>query len=256
MSIAAPAQRVALHAVPGSGPHWDAAALAADHPCFGCPARGLALCNALDDDDLADFRRCGATRVLEPGEALCWEGDAAAHVFSVTHGVLRLARLLSDGRRQVTGFAFAGDFIGVTLEDAHPFTIEAVTAARLCRFPRARFDAFVEAHSRMERRLHSAAADELAAAREQIVLLGRKTAAERVASFLLQMARHTSQVSGEPLRVLLPMSRIDIADYLGLRIETVSRELGSLKAARLVRMESVHALLVLDRARLEARAAG
>lgn len=230
--------------------------LACEHPCFGCPVRGLAVCNALAQAELADFRRSGAGRLLDPGEPLCWQGEAATHVYTVRTGVLRLSKLLPDGRRQVAGFAFPGDFLGVTMEDEHPFTAEAVSAAELCQFPRPRFDAFVEAHPHMERRLYSAAASELVAARDQLVLLGRKTAAERLATFILQMAERVPQPPEGPLRAVLPMSRMDIADYLGLRIETISREIGALKSGRLVRMTGVHELLILDREGLERLAAG
>jgi CRP/FNR family transcriptional regulator len=195
-------------------------------------------------------------RVLSPNEALCWEGDSAGHVYSVSHGVLRLTRLLPDGRRHIAGFSYPGDFIGVTLEDEHSFTIEAVSAAKLCRFPRGRFDEFVETHPNMARRLYSDAASQLVAAQQQMVLLARKTAPERIATFLLQMVGRTKQVAGEPLRARLPMVRIDIADYLGIRIETVSRELGALKAARIIRMQSVHDLLILNSDQLAERASG
>ncbi len=226
-----------------------------DHPCFDCPVRDLAVCNALSQGELGQFRRNGSTRRLSQGEALCWQGEIAGYVYSLVKGVLRFSKVLVDGRRQVTGFAFPGDFIGVTLEDEHPFTAEAVSEVELCQFSRGRFDAFVEAHPHMERRLYSAAASELAAARDQVVLLGRKTAAERIASFLLQMARHTCQVPDGPLRVDLPMSRMDIADYLGLRIETVSRELSALKASGLIRMTGVHELQIRGVEELECRAA-
>lgn len=229
--------------------------LADDHLCFGCPVRDLAICNSLTQIELAVFRDSGSKRHLQPGEPLCWEGDEAAYVYTVTRGTLRLSKLLSDGRRQVTGFAFPGDFLGVTMEDEHPFTAEAVSEVELCQYRRSRFDAFVDSHPHIERRLYSAAASELAAARDQLVLLGRKTAAERLASFLLQMTRRSEQSPGKPLRAMLPMTRTDIADYLGLRIETVSRELGTLKTSGLVRMVGVHELWVLDREGLELRGA-
>lgn len=241
--------------------HLDNLALAepeldCDHPCFGCPVRELAVCNALSQVELSGFRRSGCSRRLAAGESLCWQGDEVRYVYSVTGGTLRLSKLLADGRRQVTGFAFPGDFLGVTMEDEHPFTVEAVSEVELCQFARGRFDDFVDTHPHMERRLYSVAASELAAARDQLVLLGRKTATERLASFILQMVRYTEQLPGKPLRAALPMSRIDIADYLGLRIETISRELGTLKASGLIRMTGVHELLILDREGLECRAAG
>jgi CRP/FNR family transcriptional regulator len=232
-------------------------ALEVDHPCYGCPVRDLAVCNALDAVELGEFRRSGSTRAFKVGDTLCWEGDPAEQVFNVTHGVLRLSKLLPDGRRQVTGFAFPGDFVGLAVEDQHPFTAEAVSPARVCRFSRARFDAFVDSHPELERRLYTAATHELAAARDQLVLLGRKTAVERLASFILAMAERTRQGSAdEAPRATLPMSRLDMADYLGMRIETVSRELGALKTSRLIRMTGVQDLVILDPRGLEALASG
>jgi CRP/FNR family transcriptional regulator len=240
-----------------SRPSEAEAELGFDHPCFGCPVRHLAVCNALGPDQLADFRRGGTTRSLAAGDTLCWEGDPAEQVFNVTHGMLRLSKLLPDGRRQVTGFAFAGDFIGLSVDEQHPFTVEAVGPARVCRFARSRFDAFVEAHPGLEHRLYAVARHELAAAREQLVLLGRKTAAERLASFIIAMCARTPQQAPEDgFRAALPMSRLDMADYLGLRIETISRELAALKSARMVRMLGVHELVILDAPRLRALAEG
>lgn len=230
--------------------------LARDHPCFGCPVRAQAVCSALSQAELAAFRRSGCSRRLDPGEPLCWQGDEVQYVYTVIGGTLRLSKLLADGRRQVTGFAFPGDFLGITLEDEHPFTAEAVSEVELCQFNRRRFGSFVRAHPHMERRLYSVAASQLAAARDQLVLLGRKNATERLASFILEMARHTVQLPGKPLRSALPMSRIDIADYLGLRVETISRELGALKSSGLIRMVRVHELWILDRKGVECRAAG
>jgi CRP/FNR family transcriptional regulator len=236
--------------------HAEGEALGCDHPCFGCPVRDHAICNALANTELAAFRRSGSRKMLTAGETLCWQGDAATHVFTLTRGVLRLSKLLSDGRRQVAGFAFPGDFLGVTMEDEHPFTAEAVGEAELCQLTHARFDAFVASHPELERRLFTAATRELSATRDQLMLLGRKTAAERLASFILQMARRTAQTAGAPMQARLPMSRMDIADYLGLRIETVSRELSALKSGRLIRMLGVHELHVLAPERLTELAAG
>ena len=148
---------------------------------------------------------------------------------------------------------FPGDFLGITMEDEHAFTVEAIGPAALCRFTRSQFDGFVEAHPHLERRLYALAAHELAAARQQLVLLGRKTATERVASFLLMLAdRYESTLDAlSAADVVLPMSRSDIADYLGLRIETVSREITGLKASRLIQLTTTHNIRLIDRERLE-----
>lgn len=230
--------------------------LESGHPCFGCAARHLSMCSFLDGEGLRALRECGRTVMLPAGKALFFEGDHAETVHNVISGVVRLSKLLPDGRRQITGFMFPGDFLGITLEDEHAFTAEAVTEAELCRFSRGRFDEFVARQPRLERRLYALATHELAAARQQLVLLGRKTAAERIASFLLMLDDRQRRLDGGGSILQLPMSRTDIADYLGLRIETVSRELSALKSSRMVQFLSTHEVRLLDRAVLRDRAEG
>jgi CRP/FNR family transcriptional regulator len=187
---------------------------------------------------------------LAPGEALFHEGDPATRVFTLTRGTLKLYRLLPDGRRHVTGFLHAGDFLGIGVGDEHAVSAEALEEAQLCWFPRNRFDDFVEQSSTMERSLYRIAADELAAAQEQMLLLARKTASERVASFLLELAERTAFRSGDAI-IRLPMSRSDIADYLGLTKETVSRVISSFRKRGLIRLRRTDEVELIDRARLE-----
>lgn len=237
-------------------PISPAAALDEAHPCFGCAIRLVAVCGVLNSDELAEFKRGGSDIERLAGETIFFEGDRATHVYNLTSGALRISKLLSDGRRQIAGFLFPGDFLGITMEDEHAFTAEAVVDSTLCQFPRARFDAFVDTHPQLERHLYAIAAHELAAARQQVVLLGRKTATEKVASFLLMLAKGPACRMPGGDEIFLPMSRSDIADYLGLRIETVSRELSALKAARLIQLTSTHSVRLVDRDRLHALAEG
>lgn len=220
-----------------------------DHPCFNCAVRELAVCGVLESAALRSFQEGAPTTHYNSGETVVFEADQAANVYSLTSGLLRLSKLLPDGRRQIAGFLFPGDFLGITMEEEHAFTAEAVAPSTLCRFPRRHFDDFIAKHPALERRLYAVAAHELAAARQQLVLLGRKTATERIASFLLMLAgRCHSQTSGE---ISFPMSRADIADYLGLRIETVSREISALKAARVIQLTGRQSFRIVDREQLE-----
>ena len=222
------------------------------HPCQGCEVRDKAVCGVLDCDRLEEFRNLGWTLKLAPGQALFHEGDPATRVFTLTRGTLKLYKLLADGRRQVTGFLHPGDFLGISVDDEHAFSAEALEPSQLCWFPRARFDDFVEDQPKMERELYRMAAHELAAAQQQFVLLGRKTASERLASFLLLLADWTSAAEGKKsAMVRLPMSRSDIADYLGLTKETVSRVISALKRDRIIRLESLEMIRILDRGGLE-----
>ena len=219
------------------------------HPCFDCAVRDLAVCGVLESAALRAFKETGPTVRYRAGDTVVFEADEAANVYSLTSGLLRLSKLLPDGRRQIAGFLFPGDFLGITMEEEHAFTAEAVAPSTLCRFPRARFDEMVASNPQLERRLYEVAAHELAAARQQLVLLGRKTATERVASFMLMLARRCSagQDCGD---IDLPVSRIDMADYLGLRIETVSREVSALKAARVIQLTGRQSFRIVDSERL------
>lgn len=225
------------------------------HPCFDCAVRELAVCVVLESAALRAFKSTGPTVHYDVGETVVFEADEAANVYSLTAGLLRLSKLLPDGRRQIAGFLFPGDFLGITMEEEHAFTAEAVAPSTLCKFPRARFDEFVATNPQLERRLYAVAAHELAAARQQLVLLGRKTATERVASFLLMLSGRCP-AERESTEIGLPVSRIDMADYLGLRIETVSREISALKAARVIQLTGRQSFRIVDRDRLEQFAEG
>lgn len=227
-------------------------ALPGGHPCQGCEVRDKAVCGVLDRGELAQFKSLGWTLKLSRGQTLFHEGDPVTRVFTLTTGTLKLYKLLSDGRRQVTGFMYPGDFLGMSVDDEHAFSAEAIEDAQLCWFPRTRFDDFVEEHAPMERELYRMAAHELAAAQQQMVLLGRKTAAERLASFLLILARRSEQLPGGPVDLVrLPMSRSDIADYLGVTKETVSRVISAFRRDRMIRLRAIDEVEIADRGCLE-----
>lgn len=221
------------------------------HPCQGCEVRDKAVCGVLDCAKLEQFRNLGWTLTLSPGQALFHEGDPATRVFTLTRGTLKLYKLLADGRRQVTGFLHPGDFLGISIDDEHAFSAEALERSQLCWFPRNRFDDFVDDQPGMERALYRKAAHELAAAQQQFVLLGRKTASERLASFLLVVSERSEEPDAAADTVRLPMSRSDIADYLGLTKETVSRVISALKRDRIIRLQTLDTVEIVDRERLE-----
>jgi CRP/FNR family transcriptional regulator, anaerobic regulatory protein len=187
------------------------------------------------------------------GELLFAEGDEAKGVYEVVSGMLRLIKLLPDGRRQITGFLSAGHLVGLAPERVHVYTAEAVTEVTLCRYGRAAFERLIDDVPGFAKRLLAIASDELRASQDQILLLGRKTAAEKIASFLLQMAEQ--QNADHAREIDLPMTRSDIADYLGVTIETVSRTLTKLKQDGLIAFLTPTRIEIRDCARLEKLAA-
>lgn len=227
------------------------------HPCETCPVRPITICRGLDAPTLAGLRALGMMQRLQPEQSVFHEGDPAKRVFMVTHGALKLYTLLADGRRQVTGFMFPGDFLGVSVDEEYAFTVEALEKSELWWFSRAMFDRFLAEHPQVERELYRLAAHELAAAQRQMVLLGRKAAHERLASFFVSLLERVDQLAGAPQSSFdLPMSRIDIADYLGLTKETVSRMISYLRNRKLIRLQTQNQIEVLDRNALKAMAEG
>jgi CRP/FNR family transcriptional regulator len=174
------------------------------------------------------------------GEAIFWEGDEAGHIFDVLEGVLRVYRILPDGRRAIIGFIYPGDVLGVSFQSRYLFTAEAVTDVRVRRFARGRFFSLVNESSELRPQLFAILCDEMSAAQDQMLLLGRKSAEERVVSFLLAV-HHKSGVGST---IELPMSRLDMADYLGLTIETVSRMMTGLTRRGLIAPAGRHAMVL------------
>ncbi len=218
-----------------------------DHPCASCEVRRVSVFHALACHELTALRNLGTRMTVEAGHPLFHQGDAANRVYTFVAGSMRLYRLLPDGRRHVTGFILPGDFLGISREENHAFTAEAIEPSILWSFSRAVFEAYVDSHSTLKDSLFQAAAHELQVAHNQMVVLGRKTAMERLASFLLELNDRFERIDGAPLdQIALPMSRSDIADYLGLTKETVSRMLSQLRASRIVRLDTLNCVEVRD----------
>jgi CRP/FNR family transcriptional regulator, anaerobic regulatory protein len=193
-------------------------------------------------ESLSALDRSGKAMSLARGETLFYEGDAALYCFKVISGALRSCRVLADGRRHIAEFFLPGDFVALSAEDAYRFTAEAVTETKLMRYPRHSVEQMTEAQPRLNRCLLDLLCRSLSAAQQQMLLLGRKNAVERMASFLLMMADRVSD--GES--VSLPMTRSDIADHLGLTTETVSRIFGQLKSQRVIQLKGASEVLVKD----------
>lgn len=224
--------------------------------CDACDARSLSVCASMDETGLSRLDALAERLNLGAGEALTRADDPALHVFNITSGSVRVYRLLRDGRRQITGFLFAGDFLGLATSATYVFSAEAIEPVTACRFRKSDFRALIHETPALERRLLDRATHELAAAQNQMLLLGRKTALERVSTFLLDLPAHDPVRHGADGCVRLPMTRAEIADYLGLSLETVSRVFTRLKTAGVVRLTSLNEVRVLKAGALRALAEG
>lgn len=177
------------------------------------------------------------------------QGDPARYCYQIVKGCVRTVKIMEDGRRQIGEFLFAGELFGWEALDEHDFAAEAVTQVNFQRYTRGNLEARADRDQDFARRLRQIAAGQLRAGRERMVLLGRKTAPERVASFLLEMAGRLSPNSRASVE--LPMRRADIADYLGLTIETVCRGLTSLHRHGTIKIDRT-TIVICDRLALGA----
>lgn len=215
-------------------------------PCDACPVRSLTLCSSLERPEMDALSGIMQTRDIKAGETVFDEGEAANALYNITSGAVKLYKLLPDGRRQITGFLFAGDFLGLAVGDHYAYSAEAISKVTLCRFPRIQLDRLMDQYPKLQRRLFSIASNELAAAQDQMLLLGRKTAREKICSFLGVLSRSNLRRNLTPEIIHLPMSRADIADYLGLTTETVSRSFTQLKTSGLIRLMDGHRVKLED----------
>ncbi|MBI3198497.1 MAG: helix-turn-helix domain-containing protein [Rhodospirillales bacterium] len=219
--------------------------------CRHCGAREFNICQALDPGLQEKLFALALRLQLGKREPVFAAGDPAHYVYNLTEGMVCLSRSLADGRRQILGFLLPGDFIGFEAGETHRCDAETLTEAKACRFERAVFDGFLQDNPETALRLLRMASSELAQAARHEVLLGRKTAVERIASFLLDLRDRSGERHLRTQPLALPMTRSEIADYTGLTIETVSRVLGRLRTDKVIELASTSAVRVIDEAALE-----
>ncbi len=221
--------------------------------CSHCKVRALSVCSALDGDELEALDRLARHVAFDARATLFEQDEASEAVFNITGGSVRLYKLLPDGRRQIVGFALPGDFLGLSMSDRNAFSADALSAVSACQFPRQLFSDLLDEKPHLLRRLHTMASHELSLAQDQMVILGRRTAEEKVVAFLMGLRKRWSRIDGSTVHVPLPMTRQDIGDFLGLTVETVSRMLTKLarEKALVIVPDGVR---LLDLPRLEALA--
>jgi len=214
----------------------------------------LSTCRGLSPQNAGRIMAVSTLEKKLPGQNVFGEGDNADNIYEVVSGMLRLYKLLPDGRRQITGFLSAGHILGLAPEGTYVYSAEAITEVTLCRYTRRAVERLMDEVPGFARRLLAVTSHELRSAQDQMLLLGRKTAGEKVVSFLLLMAAR--QGDEEANEVSVPMTRADIADYLGLTIETVSRTFTKLKLDAVIALPTRGKVEILDHDRLEEFAAG
>ncbi|MCV2872222.1 Crp/Fnr family transcriptional regulator [Defluviimonas sp. WL0050] len=212
------------------------------HPqCGSCPIRHRAVCARCEADELMSLDAIKYYRSFEAGQTLIWSGDRMEFVASVVTGVATLSQVMEDGRTQTVGLLFPSDFVGRPGRDTAPYNVVATTDLLMCCFRKKPFEDLMAKTPHIAQRLLEMTLDELDAAREWLLLLGRKTAREKIASLLAIVARRDASLKMLPaagkLVIDLPLTREAMADYLGLTLETVSRQMSALKRDGVIELE-------------------
>lgn len=218
--------------------------------CDSCPIRHRAVCASCEPDELSLLDGIKTYRNYDAGQPIIFAGDQMPFVGSLVTGTATLEQMLEDGRKQTVGLLLPSDFIGRPGRDAAPYDVTAVTDVTLCCFQKTRFEELLRTTPHVSQRLLEMALDELDAARDWMLLLGRKTAREKIATFIVMIEKRVTgpetDQSGNIRRITLPLTREAMSDYLGLTIETVSRQFSALKKEGLITLEGKRGVIIPD----------
>lgn len=222
--------------------------------CGDCPIRHRAVCARCDGGELAQLEEIKYYRSFEAGQTVAWSGDAMDFVASVVTGIATLSQTMEDGRRQMVGLLLPSDFVGRPGRDAAPYDVTATTDLVMCCFRKKPFEEMMLRTPHIGQRLLEMTLDELDAAREWMLLLGRKTAREKIASLLAILARRDASLrlsEGDgAISFELPLTREAMSEYLGLTLETVSRQMSALRRDGIIVTEGKRQITVPDIDRL------
>ncbi|WP_376874601.1 transcriptional regulator FnrL [Albirhodobacter sp. R86504] len=218
--------------------------------CGECPIRHRAVCARCEADELEVLEQIKYYRSFEAGQTIAWSGDKMDFVASVVSGIATLTQTLEDGRTQMVGLLLPSDFVGRPGRETAAYNVTATTDIVMCCFRRKPFEEMMVKTPHVAQRLLEMTLDELDAAREWMLLLGRKTAREKIASLLLIIARRDASVKLQTARgrmtFELPLTREAMADYLGLTLETVSRQVSALKRDGVIELVGKRQIIVPD----------
>ena len=223
------------------------------HPsCGDCPIRHRAVCARCDSDELAHLDEIKYYRSFQAGQTVIWSGDRMDFVASVVSGIATLTQTMEDGRRQMVGLLLPSDFVGRPGRGHAAYDVTATTDLVMCCFRKKPFEEMMISTPHIGQRLLEMTLDELDAAREWMLLLGRKTAREKISSLLAILARRDASLKAGTgaCSFDLPLTREEMADYLGLTLETVSRQISALKREGVIELEGKRHVKVADIDRL------
>jgi len=186
-----------------------------------------------------------------PGQIIAFEDDMIDYLYEIVTGTVKTYKILNDGRRLITGFYTPGDIIGLPTEGVYFHTAEALTETTVCCYRKTQIEKLMDSNANLSRKIFKMTYHRLRDAYEQMVSLGRKKPDERIAAFLLNCQKWaTVQIPSQNIIITLPMSRLDIADYLGLTQETVCRVLSKFKRAGLISLLRPDQIILINSSKL------
>ncbi len=222
--------------------------------CWNCPVKHRAVCSSCNADELKRLEEVKYYRNYEAGQPVIWAGDHMEFVASVVTGIASLSQTMEDGRTQMVGLLLPSDFIGRPGRDSAPFDVVAVSNLTICCFRKKPFEDMMVSTPHIGARLLEMTLDELDSAREWMLVLGRKTAREKIASLLTIIARRDAVLkraaAKDGMSFELPLTREAMADYLGLTLETVSRQISALKKAGFIELDGKRRVVIPSLERL------
>ena len=215
--------------------------------CNVCKIRSYSFCRCLKDEQLKIFSEISSERIYINKENIFLQQETSTNLYNITQGNVKIYHLLSDGRIQIIGFLYPGDFFGSYRLGKYNYSAEAIGDIKLCVFKQEILDKYLEKNTNIVKELLHMISYELTLAQDRIGVLGKMNANERMAKFILNISNQRARIGWQDNPISLPMTRQDIADYLGLTLETVSREITKLKTSNIIKVISSKQLFISNK---------
>jgi len=218
--------------------------------CKICKIRPYSFCRCLPEEKLKIFSGISKEKEFKDKETIFLQQEDAKNLYNITKGNIKIYRLLSDGRIQIIGFLYPGDFFGSYKKEKYNYSAEAIGEVRACVFNQESLDDYLEKNINLAKELLHMTSHELTLAQDRMGVLGKMNANERVAKFIVNISEQRARIGWQNNPVSLPMRRQDIADYLGLTLETVSREFTRFKTSNLIKIMNSKQIFIVDKEKL------
>lgn len=218
--------------------------------CATCEIRSYSFCRCLKDDQLNIFSKISSEKEFKNKQTVFLQEEESKNLYNITKGNIKIYKLLRDGRIQIIGFLYPGDFFGSYKKGKYNYSAESIGDVKLCVFKQEVLDNYLEKNMNLAKELLHMTSHELTLAQDRIGVLGKLNANQRMAAFILNISKQRARIGWQDNPISLPMMRQDIADYLGLTLETVSRELTKLKTSNLIKVLSSSQIYLRDKASL------